>query len=420
MDYSLINEYENKMLAGLLREFRTYLVPDIKKRIQDVRQKQKLWHAVLKDLDQRKSKVSSVHLLEREIRDFVSRLQNVLETYFNEYQRRRGRSIMGKFIDEFKFFKMADLDVKEINMQIRMTSWYLDFVGALSKTETQLANENPETEIRQKLRRSIFDSGENDIVVKDPRLRTIKSSLLDGKDGVIRIYGRGGIGKTVLAHKLYSSPSVQSHFYICSAVEIGPEFALRNVLESIVVQLPEGRERVKQPDLTLETVAEHFKEYGKNMRYLFVLDDIRSLDEPDGLDEQDGLDEPDGFVHVMRRLSPFDSFQLFQKTFLRDPYGLSALSSILGLINFLSYVVCNLHAYLMLVDIYIMDKMIGMNETQRIKELTDAECPGHFTRFKNSSPLKGRIQIALGISSTVFSPILDFKILSFDFPARCL
>ncbi|CAA3023593.1 probable disease resistance RF45 isoform X1 [Olea europaea subsp. europaea] len=359
MDDSLINGYEND---GSLQEFRTYLVPDIKKRIQDVQRKLDFWHRLLKDLDKKKSKGSSEHYLEREIRDFVSRLQNVLETYFNEVQRRRGRSIIGKCIDEFKFFQMADLDVKEINMQIRMTSWYLNFLGALSQTETQSANENPETEIRRKLRRSIFDSGENDIVVKDPRLQTLKSSLLDGKDRVIRIYGRGGIGKTALAHRLYSSPTVQSRFDICSVVEIGPEFAVRNVLESILVQLPEGRERMKQPNLTLEAVAEHFKEYGKNIRYLFVLDDIRSLDdwnllrrifpknqkgsklmlttrladvafsvdedEPDGLDEQDALDEPDGFVHVMRRLSPFDSFQLFQKTFSRDPYAYAEVDSL--------------------------------------------------------------------------------------------
>ncbi|CAA2970265.1 probable disease resistance RF9 [Olea europaea subsp. europaea] len=362
MAEELIKDYD--MSAGSLREFRTYLVHDIKKRIQDVEKKLKFWHAVLKDLDQRKSKVSSVQSVERDIRDFVSRLQNVFETYVNEFQRRRGRSIIGKF----KFIRMADLDVKEINMQIRMTSFDLNFVRELSRTEDQSANENPETEIRRKLRRSIFDSGENDIVVKDPTLKTLESALLDRKDGVILICGREGTGKTALAHKLFSSPSVQSHFYICSAVEIGPEFAVRNVLQSILAQLPQGREKIEQPDITVETVAEHFKEYGKDLRYLFVLDDIRSqddwnhlrrifpqnqkgsklmlttrsadivfsvnedgldepdgldeLDEPDGLDEPDELDEPKVFFHVMRRLSPSYSVELFHKTtFSRDPYA---------------------------------------------------------------------------------------------------
>ncbi|XP_022868712.1 disease resistance protein RPP13-like isoform X2 [Olea europaea var. sylvestris] len=343
MDDSLINGYEND---GSLQEFRTYFVPDIKKRIQDVQRKLDFWHRLLKDLDKKKSKGSSEHYLEREIRDFVSRLQNVLETYFNEVQRRRGRSIVGKFIDDFKSVRMADLDVKEINMQIRLTTWHFKTLKSLSPTAeeeiSQSANENPETEIRRKLRRCIFDSGENDIVVKDQSLQTLKSALLDGNDRVICIYGWGGTGKTALAHKLYTDPEVQSLYQIRSAVEIGPEFAVKNVLKSVLEQLPEGRERKEQPNLKLETVAEHFKEYGKDVRYLFVLDDIRSLDDWSLLrrifpknqngsklmlttrladvafsvdeDEPDGLDEPGAFVHMMRRLSPSDSFQLFHKT----------------------------------------------------------------------------------------------------------
>ncbi|XP_022860490.1 probable disease resistance protein RF45 isoform X1 [Olea europaea var. sylvestris] len=343
MAEALIKAYEQKKSAVLLREFGTNLFPDIKKRIQDVQAKLNLWLSILKELDARKSEESSLHYnLEIDTRDLVSRLQNVHEIYFNEVQLRRDRSIIRKFIDVFKFFWTVDLEVKDINFQILMIIDNFITASALTKTEKkrpQSANVNPETENRQKLRKSISDdSRENHIVGMDEQITALQSVLLDGKEGVTCIYGSGGIGKTTLALKLYGNPFVQNHFYICARVEIGQNFKLRNVLRSILEQIPQGKERIKRSEsnLTLETVAEYFNKYAKGMRYLFILDDIRSLDDWKFLHRifpnvQNGsklllttrLSEvalsADGFVHV-QPLGSSDSLELFQKAaFLGDP-----------------------------------------------------------------------------------------------------
>ncbi|XP_022860495.1 probable disease resistance protein RF9 isoform X2 [Olea europaea var. sylvestris] len=281
MAEALIKAYEQKKSAVLLREFGTNLFPDIKKRIQDVQAKLNLWLSILKELDARKSEESSLHYnLEIDTRDLVSRLQNVHEIYFNEVQLRRDRSIIRKFIDVFKFFWTVDLEVKDINFQILMIIDNFITASALTKTEKkrpQSANVNPETENRQKLRKSISDdSRENHIVGMDEQITALQSVLLDGKEGVTCIYGSGGI------------------------------------------------------------VAEYFNKYAKGMRYLFILDDIRSLDDWKFLHRifpnvQNGsklllttrLSEvalsADGFVHV-QPLGSSDSLELFQKAaFLGDP-----------------------------------------------------------------------------------------------------
>ncbi|CAI9776018.1 unnamed protein product [Fraxinus pennsylvanica] len=295
---TLIN-LEKNIKAVSLQEFRTNLVPDIEKRIKDVQEKLNLWLPLLKYLDARKRTASSVHYQEREVRDLVSRLQNVLEVYFNVVKPRRGRSKFRKFIDDFKSFRMVDLEIKGINMQIMLT-----IRGLFILEDTKITD--PETETRQKLRKSISDdSRENHIVGMDDQVKNLKSVLLDGKDGVICIYGCGGIGKTALAQ-----------------------------------QLPEGRKRIKHPGLTREALAEHFDKYAKDESYLFVLDDIRSLNDWNFLrgifpKNQKGsklmlttrLNEvanrvyaDDGHVHVMWPLSRTDSEKLFQKTaFLGDP-----------------------------------------------------------------------------------------------------
>ncbi|CAA3032843.1 probable disease resistance RF45 isoform X1 [Olea europaea subsp. europaea] len=342
MAKELIRIYARNKSDVYLREIRTNLIPVIKKRIQDVQARLNLWLPVLKDLDARKNKESRVQNLERDIRDLVFRLQNVLETYSYEVQRSRCRNIIGKFIDDFKSFRIVDLEAKEVNIQITRIIEILSIVLESTKIEEERshsANENPETETRQELIKSVTDSWENYIVGMDGQITDLKSVLLDGKRGVICIYGKDGMGKTTLAQKLYDSPCVQNHFEIRAWVELGPNIIVRNVLESILKQLPDGVGSMKTSDLTHDTVAEKFV---KGKRYLFVLDDIRTLEHWNYFhaifpNEQNGsklmlttqlkevassVTQADGLVHKIQTLSPSDSRELFLKTaFLRDPDG---------------------------------------------------------------------------------------------------
>ncbi|CAA2940142.1 probable disease resistance RF45 isoform X1 [Olea europaea subsp. europaea] len=345
MSEKLISDYLENNSTVLLQEFRTNLVPDIKKRKQDVEAKLKKWFCAFKDIDARKRKESSVHNLERDIRYLIFRLENVLETYVNVDQPRRGRDIIRKFIDDFKSFRMVDLEVKEINIQIKRTITNLITVLALIKTEEERShsvNENPENENRQKLRKSISDDQTNHIVGMDHELENLTSYLRDGKNRDICIYGRGGIGKTTLAHKLYKDLNVEEQFYICSAVEIGQN-PVGTVLGRILKQLPRGKERIEslESDPTLETVTEHFNKYAKSKKYLFVLDDIQSLDDWNFFhrifpNEQNGsklilttrssevasyVAGNGGLVHEMQPLSPYNSFKLFKKAIPSYHFG---------------------------------------------------------------------------------------------------
>ncbi|PON44758.1 NB-ARC domain containing protein [Parasponia andersonii] len=54
---------------------------------------------------------------------------------------------------------------------------------------------------------------------------------------VVSVVGMGGLGKTTLAKLVYSSSDVKRHFDCCAWVFISQQFAVRDVLFEILVQI---------------------------------------------------------------------------------------------------------------------------------------------------------------------------------------
>ncbi|WMV23345.1 hypothetical protein MTR67_016730 [Solanum verrucosum] len=154
---------------------------------------------------------------------------------------------------------------------------------------------------------------------------------------VLSIHGMGGLGKTTLARKLYTSPDILNSFHtrawICVSQEYNTMDLLRNIIKSVQGCTKETLdlfERMTEGDLEI-----YLRDLLKERKYLMVVDDVwqreawESLKRafPDGKNgsrviittrKEDVTERADdiGFVHKLRFLSQEESWDLFCRKLL--------------------------------------------------------------------------------------------------------
>ncbi|KAH0678427.1 hypothetical protein KY284_019512 [Solanum tuberosum] len=237
---------------------------------------------------------------------------------------------------EKKFYNVAE-EIQSLKQRVMDISRKRDTYGITNINNN--SGEWPSNQVTT-LRRTTSYVDEDHIFVgfKDV-VQTLLSELLkeEPRRSVLSIYGMGGLGKTTLARKLYTSPNIASTFPTCAWICVSQEYntmdLLRNSIKSIQGRTKETLDLLKR--MTERDLEIYHHDLLKEHKYLVVVDDVwqreawESLKRafPDSKNgsrviittrKEDVAERADkrGFVHKLRFLSLEESWDVFRRKLL--------------------------------------------------------------------------------------------------------
>ncbi|KAG8379223.1 hypothetical protein BUALT_Bualt07G0066200 [Buddleja alternifolia] len=149
---------------------------------------------------------------------------------------------------------------------------------------------------------SRIDSGDDQKMVgMDDQLMKLKARVtgLSSKLETVSIIGMAGMGKTLLAKKVYGDPIVKN-FPLRAWVTIGPNYNMRETLVRIILDMnPNFSQTCVESE---EELAAHLHKILKGRRYLIVLDDIWNFQVWDEMKKHVPNDKKGGRIILTTRL----------------------------------------------------------------------------------------------------------------------
>ncbi|KAG5608790.1 hypothetical protein H5410_020071 [Solanum commersonii] len=280
-----------------------------------------------------------------EINSIANDAVAILETYTFEADKGDDDEFVSRlkacaciFRKEKKLYNVAE-EIQSLKQRIMDISRKRETYGITNINGTN-SGEGPSNQVR-KLRRttSYVDDHDYIFVGLEDVVQKLLAELLkaEPRRSILSIYGMGGLGKTTLARKLYTSPDILNSFptraWICVSQEYNTMDLLRNIIKSVQGRTKETLdllERMTEGDLEI-----YLRDLLKERKYLVVVDDVwqkeawESLKRafPDSKNgsrviittrKEDVAERADdrGFVHKLRFLSQEESWDLFRRKLL--------------------------------------------------------------------------------------------------------
>ncbi|XP_078148643.1 putative disease resistance protein At1g50180 [Carex rostrata] len=212
----------------------------------------------------------------RNVRDVAYEIEDVFDTFLVEANRRTlGLKLNGLLARHTLDQKISKIQAKLGRIsEGRNTFGIQDLSGDRDHSQSLLR-----TQPNSFKRRVLPDVDNSEFVGFEDEKGYIITLLLDGLNNqsryVISIVGCGGLGKTTLAQKVYSYPTVRNHFDSCLWITVSQDFNLLDVLKKIHQKLTneaglKGESKEDQIVFLLGEVNTLLKE----KKYLIVLDDV--------------------------------------------------------------------------------------------------------------------------------------------------
>ncbi|XP_049392159.1 disease resistance protein RPP13-like isoform X5 [Solanum stenotomum] len=312
---------------------------NLRKEIEWLRNELLFIQSFLRDAEQKQYGDQRVQQWVFEINSIANDAVAILETYTFEAGKRASRLKACACIcrKEKKFYIVAK-EIQSLKQRIMDISRKRETYGITNINYN--SGEGPSNQVTT-LRRttSYVDDQDYIFVGLQDVVQKLLAELLkaEPRRSIVSIYGMGGLGKTTLTRKLYTSPDILNSFptraWICVSQEYNTMDLLRNIIKSVQGRTKETLdllERMTEGDLEI-----YLRDLLKERKYLVMVDDVwqkeawESLKRafPDSKNgsrviittrKEDVAERADdrGFVHKLRFLSQEESWDLFRRKLL--------------------------------------------------------------------------------------------------------
>ncbi|KAK1275543.1 putative disease resistance protein [Acorus gramineus] len=212
-----------------------------------------------------------------DIRDIAYEVQDVIEDFFiNEQRRRRSHGMLG-FIKRHAYTLLTlnarheiSGKIEKINKKIKDISESLPGYGIDQGSTSEV--------IEPRRRQPLLPPDEKDIVGLDQEVKEIMGRLRDG-DGrrcTISILGMGGLGKTTLARKVYIRVKASMLFGCFAWITVSNEYNEEQLLLDMIKETmgENSAKEYSKKRLSKNDLAEELKKFLENKKYFIILDDV--------------------------------------------------------------------------------------------------------------------------------------------------
>ncbi|GMP37690.1 hypothetical protein CsSME_00009271 [Camellia sinensis var. sinensis] len=321
---------------------------------------------------------SYTHIVEEDVVGTEEDVKTVVDLLVKEKMHYRVVSIRGMG-DQFPFpfvlkrylcifkeclaLREVRLKIEAINTKITnslttgfQTCGILNSTGVVeSSSSTSLA------ERQLQLRRSYTHIVEEDVVGTEEDVKAVVDLLVKENTNyrVVSIWGMGGLGKTTLAKTVYKHIEIRRHFKCVAWAYVSQQCNTRDVLVEILIKLlsPPKEEREEIEKSKHHDLVKKLHQVQSEKKCLVILDDIWKDADWDSLSpgfpnttevgskillttrNENVAKHVDQqcVLYKLRHLTDKESWELFEKTFLRRNEGTVIINILHDLINYLCF-----------------------------------------------------------------------------------
>ncbi|XP_059649788.1 disease resistance protein RPP13-like [Cornus florida] len=245
------------------------LISGVKKQVESLCTDFDLMQAFLKDSNEKRSEYETLRVLVRKIRDVAYEAEDIIDTFVVNAAVQKARSTMGKIVHAVDYtltLRSVAKDIEEIKAKVKEIYDHKIFgIEVLQSSE-------PSKKGSSKRKAPVVE--EHNVVGFDDEAKMVIERLTEGPQDleVVSVVGMGGLGKTTLARKVYTDPSIEYHFCVRAWTYVSQVYDRREIFLGILNSLNLLTDQMYK--MNDERLREELCTQLKNGKFLIVIDDV--------------------------------------------------------------------------------------------------------------------------------------------------